>query len=71
MKRGLNSVSMVVGVMGKRVNTSYTPPTMTRKKAATMVDSELFVEFVFSGSLSPANVAFAAHGRPCLSLDNA
>ena len=24
MKRGLNSVSMVVGVMGKRVNTSYT-----------------------------------------------
>jgi len=25
MKRGLNSVSMVVGVMGKRVNASYAP----------------------------------------------
>ena len=44
-------------------------PTMIRNKIATTIDSVPLLRFVFSGSLSPVNVAFMAHGRPCLSDD--
>ena len=55
------------GILAVRTET----PTMTRKKADPMTDSEPLFRFVFCGSWSPANVSFTANGRPCLSVDNA
>lgn len=71
MKVSKLSIKYTARISGGILDVTTVTATMTRNKMATLTDSEPFICFVFCGSRSPANVAFTAQGRPCLSVDKA